>query len=259
MNIEAYLRRDYIRNVVAEDKRLDGRAFDEYRDIEVIKGFVGEKAEGSALVKLGKTQVLAGISMDVGEPYSDRPKEGVMTTSTELRPMASPYFESGPPKGESIELARVVDRGIRESGSIDTSKLFIEDDKVWVVFIDLHMLDNCGNLIDASGIAAIAALLDVRMPKYEDGAIVRGEYTKDKFPMTCTPIPCTISKIVDKLVVDATDDEEYAMDARLTVTTTDTVNAMQKGGTGSFSVEEVRQVVDMAFSKANDIRKLVEA
>lgn len=257
MEIEAYLRGDYIRNLIKEGKRLDNRKFDEYRGLDIERGYVGEKACGSAFVKLGDTKVLAGISMNVGEPYSDSPGQGVMTTSTELRPIASPYFESGPPRQNSIELARVVDRGIRESGAIPTEKLAIDDENVWVIFIDIHVLDNCGNLIDASGIASIAALLDAKMPKFEDGMVVRGEWD-GKLPIECTPIPCTVAKISDQLLLDPTQDEEYAMDARLTIATTDTINAMQKGGVGTLTDNEVDEAVELAFSKGNEIRKIVE-
>ncbi|MBN2014973.1 MAG: exosome complex protein Rrp42 [Candidatus Altiarchaeota archaeon] len=257
MDIEAYLRRDYVTNLIKEGKRLDNRKFDEYRKLEINKGYVGEKADGSAYVSLGDTKVLVGISMDVGEPYPDAPTSGVMTVNAELRPMASPHFEAGPPGEEATELARVVDRGIRESGAIDTEKLFIEEDKVWVVFVDIHVLDHYGNMIDASGIGAIAALLDAKIPKYEDNKIIRGEHTV-KLPVTCTPIPCTTAKIADCVIVDPDMDEEYAMDSRLTVATTDTINAMQKGGQGTLREEEVLDAIDLSFKCAKDIRRLVE-
>lgn len=257
MEIESYLKRDYITNLVKEGKRIDGREFDNYRKIEIIKNYVGEKACGSSLVNLGDTKVLVGISIDVGEPYPDKPTEGVMTTSAELRPLASPTFESGPPDEESIEVARVVDRGIRESGAIDTEKLFIEENKVWVVFIDIHILDHCGNLIDASGIAAISALLNTRMPRYEDGKIIRGEWV-GKLPVSCIPIPCTMAKIADRVLLDPAIDEEYAMDSRLTIATTDTINAMQKGGKGTLTEKEIFDAVDLSFEKAKEIRRLLE-
>lgn len=257
MDIEACLRKDYITNMVKKGKRLNNRAFDEYRKIKIEKGYAKEKAAGSAMVTLGDTKVLAGISIDVGEPYPDSPTSGVLTVSAEMRPMAAPNFEAGPPGEDSIELARVVDRGIRESGAIDVEKLFIEENKVWVVFVDVHVLDHSGNLIDASGIAAIAALLDTRMPKYEDGKIIRSEYT-GKLPITCIPIPCTSAKIAESMLVDPELDEEYAMTSRLTVTTTDTINAVQKGGQGSLSEEDVMSAVELAFKCSKDIRKMVE-
>ncbi|ODS42465.1 MAG: hypothetical protein MSIBF_03850 [Candidatus Altiarchaeales archaeon IMC4] len=261
MEIEAYLRGDYTRGIVAQGKRADGRKFDEFRKIEIETGYVGSKAEGSAFVNLGGTKVLAGVKMDIGTPFPDRPDEGVMTVNSELRPMASPNFELGPPNEDSVELARVVDRGIRESGTIDTKKLSIQTDdgasKVWVVFVDMHVIDNCGNLIDAAGIAALSSLLDARMPRFEGGAIVRGEW-EGKLPVTCAPVPCTFAKIGSQLVLDPTIDEEYAMNARLTVTTTDTINAMQKGGSGTLTEDDIKTAVDMAFKKSEDIRRLIK-
>ena len=257
MNIEYYLKRDHILNLASEGRRLDGRGFDQQRNLVIEKGYVGEKACGSAYVKLGDTEVLVGVSVELGEPYPDSPTSGVITTSVELRPIASPYFESGPPREDSIEVARVVDRGIRESGAIDLEKLLIEEDKVWIVFIDMHILNNDGNLIDAAGYGSIAALLDCRMPKLEDGAIVRGEW-EGKLPVTCTPIPLTFAKLGSKIALDPCADEEYAMDARLTVATTDTLNAMQKGGAGSFTIEEAKQCVEQAFRKALEIRAVIE-
>jgi exosome complex component RRP42 len=126
-----------------------------------------------------------------------------------------------------------------------------------MVFIDIHVLNNAGNLIDAAGIAAISALLDARMPKYEGEKVVRGEWA-GKLPITCTPIPLTFAKVAGRLVADPCLDEEYARDARLTITTTDTVNAMQKGGIGSLTIEEVEYAVDLAFKKADEVRKIVE-
>jgi exosome complex RNA-binding protein Rrp42 (RNase PH superfamily) len=60
------------------------------------------------------------------------------------------------------------------------------------------------------------------------------------------------------MLLDPTLDEEYAMDSRLTVTTSDTVNAMQKGGSGALTLEEVERAVDLAFEKSKAIRNLIE-
>ncbi len=255
--IETYLKKDYLENLIAQGKRLDGRKFDEYRKVEIEKGYVSDKCCGSALAKLGDTKVLVGISMSVGEPYPDEPEKGVMMVGAEFRPLASPEFELGPPREAAVEVARVVDRGIRESECIDLDKLFIEEDKVWIVFIDLHMLDHVGNLIDASGLAAISALLDTKIPKYEDEGVIRDE-SQGNLPVRDVPVPCTLAKIKDSLVVDPNLDEEYAMDARLTVTTTDVITAMQKGHGGKLTKEEISQVIDLSFEKGKELRKLIK-
>ena len=130
--------------------------------------------------------------------------------------------------------------------------------KVWIVLIDIHIINDDGNLIDASGIAAMAALLDTKLPKYENGKIIRNEFVGG-LPIVKTAIPITFTKVDNKILLDLNSDEETAMDARLTVTTTDTINAMQKGGKGKWTIEEINQCVDIAFIKAEEIRKIVEA
>jgi len=158
---------------------------------------------------------------------------------------------------DGVELARVVDRGIRESKIIDTSNLLIGDGKVWMVFVDINVLDHCGNLIDASGIAAMSALLDAKIPKYEDGAVLNGEHTGD-LPVSDIVVPVTVAKVGKHLICDPSIDEEYALDARLTVATTDRINAMQKGGTGTLTRDEIMDIVDLSFLKGGAIRQQIK-
>ena len=69
------------------------------------------------------------------------------------------------PSPQSIELGRVVDRGIRESGCIDMEALcIVPGEKVWGVMIDIHVLSDGGNIFDACGLAAIAALRTAVVP-----------------------------------------------------------------------------------------------
>ena len=116
-----------IKKAIEEEKRLDQRALTDYRPVSIEQGVI-EKAEGSARVLLGKTEVLVGVKVETGTPYPDTPNNGVMTVNAELVPLASPKFEPGPPGEQAIELARIVDRGIRESEAIDTEKLCIIKD-----------------------------------------------------------------------------------------------------------------------------------
>jgi exosome complex component RRP42 len=143
------IRKEYLISLARDGKREDGRGLDEYRPLSIQIDVV-DKAEGSALVSLGGTKIMAGIKMDVGEPYPDTPDEGVMITGAELIPMAAPDFEAGPPGEEAVEVARVVDRGIRESKAIDTKALCVKKGElVRLAFVDLHVIDYDGNLIDS--------------------------------------------------------------------------------------------------------------
>lgn len=260
MNIDRELKRHFIGRLIENDRRIDGRGFDDMRELKIQTNFV-EKAEGSARVQLGNTDVLCGIKMNPGIPYPDNPNSGVMSTGAELCPIASPTFETGRPGEDAIELARVVDRGIRESGMIDFEKLCIEPgEKVWMVSIDIHVLNFDGNLLDACNLAAIAALNNTVVPKLDKktGEVLREE--KDyKLPVSKLPVSFTFVKIGEKIILDPVLDEEFAMDARLTVCVTEkSVHAMQKGGSGAFSLDEISALVDKAFSKYSGVKKLIK-
>ncbi|MEM3617948.1 MAG: exosome complex protein Rrp42 [Candidatus Bathyarchaeia archaeon] len=247
-----------IAQLIAKGKRLDGRGLNDYREIRVEQGII-ERAEGSARALLGKTEVMVGVKIETGEPFPDTPNEGVLTVNAELVPLASPTFEPGPPDENSIELARVVDRGIRESKAVELDKLCITPGKkVFVIFVDIYVLNHDGNLIDASSLAAMAALLNTKMFNYEieDGEIkIKPGYTA--LPVRRHPVSVTFAKINDRLVVDPWLEEEQIMDARLTITIDDDGNvcAVQKGGSGYFTPKQVFEAVQVAREKAVEIRK----
>ncbi len=247
-----------IEALLEKGKRLDDRTLTDYREIKIEQGII-EKAEGSARVRLGLTEVLVGVKVSTGEPFPDTPNDGVMTVNAELVPLASPNFEPGPPDENSIELARVVDRGIRESHAIDTEKLCIEvGKKVFVVFVDVYVLNHDGNLIDASAIAAMAALLNTKMPNYEvkDGELkIKQGYTP--LPLKSHPITVTQGKIAGKLIVDPWLEEESVMDSRITFATNEDGNicAIQKGGSGYFTPQQILEASKIALEKAAELRK----
>lgn len=247
------VKRDYIENLAKQEKRVDGRALDQFRAVSIEKGPI-KTANGSARINIGNTQVLVGVKIEHAEPFPDRPESGVLIVNAELVPVASPTFEAGRPSENAIELARVVDRGIRESETIDLEKLVITSgEDVWSVFIDVYVLDYDGNFIDASALAAMTALLDVKPP--EDEA-----WTLPGFPLRKRPVMVTVSKINGKLMVDPSLDEENVAYARISISTTEdgSICAIQKGGTGYFSREEVEQAYELARAKGAELRKHLE-
>ena len=250
-DVVADLKRDYISKLLAKGIRADGRRFDEMRPLMVQTNYVGS-AEGSALVHLGDTKVVVGVKLILGEPFADTPNTGVLTTNAELIPMASETFEGGPPDEESIEVARVIDRGIREGHAVDLENLVIEPGKqVWIMFVDVHVLDYDGNLFDAANIGANAAFKTAIVP-----AKAAGKGEDYPLPVRHQPISITAVKIDGKLLVDPTHDEERVADARLTVTTIENGNlcAMQKGLEGAFTLDEVFKVVDMSTKIGAEVR-----
>ena len=250
------VRKDIALELLKKNERADGRTQYDYRNVEVQKGAV-TTADGSALATIGGSKVLCGIKFDMMTPFPDRPEDGVFMTMAEFSPLASPMFEPGPPRENSIELARVVDRGIRSAEVIDTASFFIEEGKVLGLFIDMFVLDHAGNLTDTAALAAAAALADTKIPKVEDGKIVWGEYEKE-LALPMKPVTSTFIKVGDKLLLDPILDEEYAADAQLTIGTVEgKVSCIQKSGHGSFTKDEVLEAIEVALKKGDDLRAFV--
>ncbi|MBT4823803.1 exosome complex protein Rrp42 [Candidatus Woesearchaeota archaeon] len=236
--------------------RFDGRKLTDYRKVVVETG-VSKNAEGSARVKFGDTEVVAGVKMMMEKPYPDTPEQGVIMVNAEFLPMASPEFESGPPGIDSIELSRVVDRGIRESKAIDLKKLCLKKgEKVWMVSIDICTINADGNLLDASALAALAALQNARFPEYVDDEVNYKKHTDEKLPMDKLPLPVTIHKIGNFFIVDPSREEEHGVEARLTITSTEKgiICALQKGG-ATLTNDEVAQMLELALEKSTELRK----
>lgn len=245
--IISQIEKDSIRKLIASGERTDGRKFDEYRQIKIETGKF-KRAEGSASARIGNTYVASGIKLGKGEPYSDSPDKGVLITNAELVPMASPLFQPGPPDENAIELARVVDRGIRESQAIELEKLCIEPGvETRIVYIDAYVLDYDGNFIDATSLAAVAALHNAEIPEF------------GKLPVVKKPVANTFIKVGNEILVDPSLEEERVMDARLTVTIEDNgmICAMQKSGIGFFTSEEVMKCIKTAGKTSREIRKLI--
>jgi len=238
--------------------RLDGRKTNEYRkDIVVECGFA-KLAEGSARVCIGKTEVIAGVKLEVMNPFSDTPDEGIIMVGEELLPLSNPAFESGPPSVEAIEMSRVVDRGIREAHALELQKLcIIAGEKVWAVSIDICPINDAGNLFDASSLAAIAAVKNAVFPMFDGKKVDYKKLTDKKLPLVALPIGVTTIKIGKHFLVDPLYEEQKAADARLTVASLEdgTICALQKGGSEPLTPEEIMHMIELSIEKAMFLRE----
>ncbi|MFH0711984.1 MAG: RNA-binding protein [archaeon] len=251
------LQREKIIECLGEGKRLDGRGIRDYREIVVEKG-ISKNAASSVRVRFGRTEVYAGVHLALAIPYPDSPDEGTFMTSAELHPMASNEFDIGRPGIESVELARVIDRGIRKSGLIDFKKLCIKKgEKVWQVFVDIVAINDDGNLLDVAGLAALIAIGSAKMPIYnsETGLVEKG-FSKNSIPLDKDALSfnMTFHKIGDVIVADVEGDEELISDFRLSVAVGDNdgeprITAMQKGKAGTISAGDMENILKMIEDK----------
>lgn len=256
------LKRVQMNDLLSKGKRLDGRGLSDYRNLSVTTNVI-EKAEGSSRVVLGNTEVIAGVKVNLGTPFPDTPDKGLLVVGAEILPVASPYAEPGPPDESTIELARVTDRGVRESGMIDVSKLVLTPGKhVYAVFVDVSILNVDGNLFDATSYAVVAALLTTKIPKYkieEQGPPTRTEELMS-LPIQTVPVAVTMARIGGNLVVDPNSEEESVMETRITLVSDDRGNicAGQKGLAGTFSPEQILQAASTAKLKGEEIRSIIK-
>lgn len=259
--IVEHLRKQQMWDNLSKGKRLDGRNLDDLRPMEIEMGLI-KKANGSARVRLGNSEVVAGVKVETGEPFEGLENKGALILSAEVLPTASPHIEPGPPDEETVELARVVDRGIRESEMLDLNKLvLVTGEIVYVIFVDCSVINADGNLFDATSYAAVASLMNSKLPVFEirDGKVVdTGE--KQNSPITTLPVSITAVRIGDSILLDPTAEEEACMDARITITTNSDNNfaAVQKGSTGTFTLEQLKQIAASAKTKGEEVRNKIK-
>lgn len=253
------LKKSQIIELLEQGKRIDGRSLDEYRPL-VIEINAIPKANGSARVRLGETEVICGVKIQPDRPFPDMGDKGIFICTAELLPLSHPSVETGPPGPDVIELARVVDRGIRESHMIDLSKLVILKNKSVIgVFADNVVVDYDGNLFDACSYAATAAVLSSKTPKWEmkDDVPTLVEGGESTLPTSTIPVSVTMGKIGNYIIVDPNGDEWNSMDARITITTDSNGNicALQKGGSNGFSFEEIIKCGELSVKVGATIRE----
>jgi exosome complex component RRP42 len=252
-----------LEKMFSEGKRFDSRKLDEIRDF-TIEYDISNKAEGSARIRLGKTEVVVGVKLAVGEPYPDSPDKGNLMVSAELLPLASPHFEHGPPNFQGIELPRLVDRALRESGMFDLKSLVIEPgEKVWTLFVDLYPINDDGNLIDAATIAALAALHKTKIPELDKSG--KPDYSKPakkslSVSKEILPLSFSFYKLGDQIFLDPTMEEEEATDARITFGISEwngqkMLNSCQKAGFAVYTQEEIDKIMDLVSKKYDEVSK----
>ncbi len=248
------IQRQYLQDLAKKGNRFDGRDFDTYRDISIETDVISQ-AEGSAHVHLGGTEVYCGVKMQMGDPYSDSPNKGVITTTAELNPMASPDFEGGPPRGPSVEVSRVIDRGIRESDAVPLETLSIEPgEKCWVVYLDVHTVDFDGNLFDAGSLGLLAALMTAQIPNHRHDL---GD--PEPLEVRSHPIMTTAVKIGGEIMFDPTDLEEKVAQPRISISTDEQgrIRAAQKSLPGGFAPQEIKDTISQSRRKADELRSIL--
>lgn len=145
--------------------RADGRALGESRRMSLRLRRWADSCVAEAT--LGGTSVAASVSASLGAPAGERGSEGTLTFAVFMGAL-----EGGGGAGSaaataaaSSELARLLERAVRDSGAVDLEALcVVPGSAVWRLRVEVHALADDGNLADAAALAAVAALAHSRRP-----------------------------------------------------------------------------------------------
>ncbi|DBA86667.1 TPA: hypothetical protein ACH3X1_005128 [Trebouxia sp. C0004] len=189
--------------------------------------------------------------------------------------MASPNFEPGRPTENANELARLIERGLRETKAVDLEALCVlAGRKVWSLRVDVHILDHNGNLADAASLSALAALLAFRRPEVtlEAGEVGEGQQVVVHPPDVREPLPLSIHhtplcitfasfQAGELMVVDPNLEEEAAASGLMTVVMNafGELCAVQKTSGIGLPATEVMRLIRLAEQKAKQLSEMLQA
>ncbi|KAL8990479.1 MAG: hypothetical protein Q9177_000873 [Variospora cf. flavescens] len=255
--------RAFILEALRENIRLDGRALDAFRNIELSFG----DEYGVVDVQLGGTRILARISATVTAPFPDRKFDGIFTVITELSPMASPAFEVGRQTETETLLSRLLEVALRRSSAISTESLcLIAGQQVWSLTATCHVLSHCGNLLDACNLAVLAALQHYRIPDVTvkgEEVIVHSVEERNPVPLAMLHHPLCVTLALfeggEKVVVDATLREQQCCEGEVVVTANKYGEVVQIAKLGGVAADALvlLNCVDLAVAKVKELDAVI--
>jgi exosome complex component RRP42 len=146
---------------------------------------------------------------------------------------------------------------------VQTKKLCIkEKEAVYILFVDMYVINYGGNLIDCGGIGALAALISAHVPegKYtENGIEWTGNYLTGEDLVNELPLVLTFGKIEDMVFLDPSLPEELVCDGRISISVTENqITSIQKSGAATFSLEEIRMLGQKSIDIGKELRKKLD-
>lgn len=222
--------------------RLDGRALDALRPVEIVPGF-HRLAEGSCLYRAGGTVVLCTASLDEKVPsFLEGTGKGWLTAEYQMHPRANPQRRESrdgrtkPPSGRTQEIQRLIGRALRAAIALD--KLGAR-----TLAIDCDVLEADGGTRTASvtgGMIAAAIAID-RLHK-------RGDLAEPVLRDLVSAV--SVGHVSDALMLDLAyrEDSKARVDLNLVATESGAVVEIQGTAEGeAVPRKDVDAMIDLAF------------
>ncbi|MGH2572852.1 MAG: ribonuclease PH [Actinomycetota bacterium] len=229
--------------------RIDGRGPRDLRPLKVEMGYL-EWAEGSALLEMGKTRVLASASFEPKVPKFLQGKDtGWVTAEYAMLPRATAVrtpreVQVGRPSGRTQEIQRLVGRSLRSVTALER----MGECTIW---IDCDVLQADGGTRTASITAGYLALGQAVRRLAESG-ILSGEVMADSVAAVSAGI------VGDELLLDLCYEEDARAEVDFNVVMTGSGGLVEVQGTaegGIFSREQLDALVGLS---AEGIEQLTE-
>jgi len=258
---EAYLseyEKIFLLHGVQDGMRLDGRSFNDYRPIQVEFEKINN-SYGSCQLVLGETKLIATVKAEIDEPEANTPNLGKIDFLVDCSANATPEFQGRGGENIASKIVNVLNN-IFSVNNFDLTQLCIaEGKKCWHMYVDIVLLEYCGNLYDACVLAVKLALSKTKLPKLliksdDEGQIEIdfSDNTSDLVVLKTEEVPyaTTINKIGQYYVVDADLKEETVTKVRITLGFDNKGNIRfgNKDGFGSLDPDTLYTMIDVAKS-----------
>ncbi|XP_076322425.1 exosome complex exonuclease RRP42-like [Tachypleus tridentatus] len=247
----------FIIHGIQDDCRTDGRGCLDYRVIELETGVVSN-CSGSAHVRLANTDVLVGVKAELDAPESSQPNRGRLEFFVDCTANADPEFEGRGGEDLALGISSALSQAFSSSNCLDLCSLCVlPGQQVWVLYVDILILEYGGSLLDAVSLAVKAALMNTKIPAVTVNITEEGsseiEVSDDPYDvknLDVSKVPCivTLTRVSHKFVADATKEEQACSIGHLSVAITESgsLTAVRKTGSGSLHPESILDVLETA-------------
>ncbi len=231
-------------------KRIDGRAFDELRPVNIIPGYQAF-AEGSALIKLGKTHVLCSVSVEERvPPFLKGSGTGWITAEYAMLPRATVTRSqrdsvSGHVGGRNQEIQRLIGRSLRASA--DLSALGER-----TLIVDCDVLQADGGTRTAAITGSYIALHQA-MDKLQNMGII------SSVPLRCAVAATSVGIVNGYMMVDLCYDEDSRAAVDFNVVMTSKGEFVELQGTAEGKPFSRQSIDDLLSIAEKAIRQIFQA
>jgi len=233
--------------------RIDGRKFDQIRDVKITRNFT-KYAEGSVLIEMGETKVVCTASIeDKVPPFLRNTGTGWINAEYSMLPRSTQQRKirdssKGKIDGRSQEIQRLIGRAIRSV--VDLNKL--GERTIWV---DCDVIQADGGTRTASITGAFVAVAEAIYKLYSDGLI-------KKMPIQNFVSAISVGIVNDECLLDICYEEDSNAQVDMNIIMTDRCEFVEVQGTGEerpFSRKDLNKLLELGEKGNKELIRIQRA